>query len=76
MSNDLAIFLYNSLIGSIVEDSIKTIEKSISEFIHLMSDSKIVVKLKRKDDGDIVEALIIIDELDESDRKLLEQGDE
>jgi hypothetical protein len=76
MSNDLAIYIYNSLIDTIVEDSIKTIEKSpLTEFIHLMSGYKVVIRLNRQN-GEIVEATIIFDELDESDRKLLEQGGE
>jgi len=74
MSNDLAIFIYNSIIDTAVESSAKTIEKSLSEFIHLMIDGKIIIRLKRKEDGDITEASIIFDELDESDRKILEQG--
>ncbi len=77
MSNDLAIFLYNSIIDIIVESSAMTIEKiPLVEFVHLMFDYKVVVKIKRKEDGDIVEATIVFDELDESDRKILEGDDE
>jgi hypothetical protein len=75
MSSELAIFIYNCLIDAIVEDAVKTIEKSpLTEFVHLMSNYKVVVKLKRKDDGEIVEASIIFDALTDEDRKLLEQG--
>ncbi len=77
MSNDLAILIYNSIINTVVEDSVKTIEKNpLTEFIHLMYDSKIIVKLKRKEDGDITEASIIIDELTEEDKKLMQGGEE
>ena len=77
MSNDLAIFLYNSIIDTVVESAVKTIEKHpLTEFVHLMHDGKIIIRLKRKEDGDIVEATIVFDELSEEDRKILEQGEE
>jgi hypothetical protein len=41
-----------------------------------MSDYKVIIKLKRQEDGDITEAIIVFDSLSEDDRKLLEQGDE
>ena len=76
MNSELAILIYNYLISGIVEESAKTIEKSISEFVHLIPPYKAVVRLNRKEDGDITEASIIIDELSEEDRKILEQGEE
>ncbi len=77
MSNDLAVFIYNSIINTVVEDAVKTIEKHpLTEFIHLMFDGKVIVRLNRKEDGDITEATIVFDELSEEDRKILEQGEE
>jgi len=76
MSSELAIIIYNYLIDAIVEEAVKTIEKSLSEFIHLMFNYKVIIKLKRAQDGDIAEATIVFDSLSEEDRKLLEQGDE
>jgi hypothetical protein len=75
MNNELASIIYNYLVDSIVEEAVKTIEKSTTEFIHLMLTHKVIIRLKRQD-GDIVEATIVFDELSEEDRALLVQGEE
>jgi hypothetical protein len=75
MNNELASIIYNYLVDSIVEEAVKTIEKSTTEFIHLMLAYKVIIRLNRQND-EIVEATIVFDELSEEDRKLIQSETE